>query len=105
VAKVRYSVAELHRLWASGASYDEIAAALGCASSYIVRLRERHKLPPRNIPVVRRQPRADPTPEELEQRKAEIRAKHMAKMRSESEEQTRSRVWQENKRLGIQEAI
>ena len=97
MAKVKYSLAELHRLWVGGASYDEIAAALGCASSYIGRLRERHKLPPRSVPVARRKPREDPTPEEVEQRKAEIRERNMAKMRSESEEQTVQRILQESR--------
>lgn len=101
--RIQYSVAELHRLWASGASYTEIAAALGCAESYVQKLKSRHKLPhkPREYAA----PTGDPTPDEIDRLKAEIKARHMQAMLRESEDQTRSRVWQENKRLGIQEAI
>ena len=101
--RIQYSVAELHRLWASGASYTEIAAALGCAESYVQKLKARHKLPHKAREYSA--PTNDPSLEEIDRLTAEIKARHMQAMRCESEEQTRSRVWQENRRLGIHEVL
>ena len=87
-----YSVPELHRLWASGMSHRDIAAALGCSESCITKLKARHKLPTR--------PRAeklvyetDPTPDELEQRARECRERHFAQRRNETDECARIKVW------------
>lgn len=92
--KVTYSVPDLWQLWASGASYSEIAARLGCTESFVHKLKDRHKLP--NRPRRQARPRVDPTPEELEQLKAEVKARHLARRRCETEEQTRTRVWHED---------
>lgn len=72
--QIVYCAATLHRLWASGASYDEIAAALGCSVSYVHKLRVRHKLPHRQRPT-REIFENDPTPDEILERAAAIRAK------------------------------
>jgi hypothetical protein len=89
----KYSVPELFRLWAGGASYSQIAACLGVTESYVHKLKDRHKLP--NRPRSYSAPTDDPTPEEIEKRKAEVRAAHFAKRRGETEDQTRTRVWKE----------
>lgn len=91
--KNAYSVTELFRLWAGGASYKEIAASLGVTESYVHKLKERHKLPNRKREYSA--PTNDPTPEEIEQRAAECRERHFQKRRSETEDQTRTRVWKE----------
>jgi len=102
--RIEYSVLRLHQLWASGASYTEIAAALGCAESYVQKLKVRHRLPNRERrPYVA--PTNDPAPDEIARLKAELKARHIESMREETEDQTRSRVWQENQRLGIKEVI
>ena len=69
--KNRYSVPELFRLWAGGASYKEIAASLGVTESYVHKLKDRHKLPNRE----RKQgkPTVDPTPEEIAAGKVALR--------------------------------
>jgi hypothetical protein len=92
--KNRYSVPELFRLWAGGASYKEIAASLGVTESYVHKLKDRHKLPNRE----RKQglPTADPTPEEIAAGKVALRLKHLAQRRGETDEQTRKRVWTED---------
>ena len=92
-----YSVTELFRLWAGGASYTEIAASLGVKESYVYTLRCRHKLPKRKrtVPESRQ---ADPTTEEIKERAAECRQRHFAKRRGESEDDTRKRVWMEDKK-------
>jgi hypothetical protein len=92
--RTAYSVTDLFRLWAGGASYSEIAACLGVTESFIHKLKERHKLP--NRPRQYAAPTNDPTPDEIEERKAEVRAAHFAKRRGETEDQTRCRVWQED---------
>jgi Homeodomain-like domain len=72
--EVQYCALTLHRLWARGDSYQEIAAALGCSQSFVHRLKTRHKLPNRQ-----KAPKDifadDPTPEQIEERAAECRAR------------------------------
>lgn len=74
--QVKYCAATLHRLWARGDSYQEIAAALGCSESYVSRLKERHKLPNRQKPTVEILA-ADPTLEQIEERAAECRQRRV----------------------------
>ena len=75
-----YSVAQLERLWARGDTYQEIAAALGCRAQHVGELRRRHKLPPRSCKHVRSE--KDPTPEQIAERAAVLREKHLAQMRA-----------------------
>lgn len=74
-----YSVEHLKRLWARGDTYRQIAAALGCKATTVDDLKRRHKLPNRG----RRQgkPVADPTPDEIAERAALLRERHLAEMR------------------------
>ncbi len=94
--RVAYSVAELHRLWARGDSYTDIAAALGCSVSFLTKLKERHKLPNRPRSYV--SPADDPTPEEIAERAAAIKRRNIDAMRLETEDNTRSRLWKEQQR-------
>lgn len=71
--EVHYCVATLHRLWARGDSYQQIAAALGCSTSFVSRLKVRHKLSHRQKPT-REIFEDDPTPEQIAERAAECRA-------------------------------
>lgn len=77
---VIYDLAKLQRLWAAGKTHVEIAAALGCSECHVGKLVQRHKLPPRK----RGRPRGevdDPTEEEIAQRCAVIREKHLELVR------------------------
>jgi len=74
--EVDYCVATLHRLWARGDSYQEIAATLGCSQSYVHRLKTRHKLPNRQK-ATRDILADDPTPEEIAERAAECRSRRV----------------------------
>jgi hypothetical protein len=74
--EVEYCALTLHRLWASGASYVEIAAALGCSQSYVHRLKTRHKLPNRQK-ATKDISDDDPTPEQIAERAAECRARRV----------------------------
>ena len=74
--EIKYCTLTLHQLWASGASYVEIAAALGCSQSYVHRLKTRHKLPNRQKGT-REIFEDDPTPEQIAQRAAECRARRV----------------------------
>lgn len=60
-------------LWESDLRNDELAEALGVTRGGLVRLRQRLKLPVRGEKADRL-PKPDPTPEEIEQRSAEVRA-------------------------------
>jgi transposase len=71
---VEYCALTLHRLWARGDSYQEIAAALGCSMSFVSRLKDRHKLPNRQRSL-REVFENDPTPEQIAERAAECRAR------------------------------
>ena len=72
-----YCALTLHELWASGASYIEIAAALGCSQSFVARLKVRHKLPNRQRSM-REIFENDPTPEQIAERAAECLARRDA---------------------------
>lgn len=101
--RVAYSVSELHKLWARGDSYTDIAAALGCSVSFLTKLKERHKLPNRPRSYV--SPADDPTPEEIRVRAEEIKARHLAEMLRETDEQTCNRVYKQDMRRGTRKAI
>lgn len=77
--RFEYCAHQLHTLWARGASYIEIAAALGCSQSYIQRLKVRHKLPYRQRPNKEIFDN-DPTPEQIAERAAECRAEREKNM-------------------------
>lgn len=70
---------QLHRMWASGMSYADIAAALGCAQSTVHNLKERYKLPPRKRRL-RPDYEVDPTPEQIAERAAQCRAEREKNM-------------------------
>ena len=74
--EVEYCAATLHRLWARGDSYQEIAAALGCSQSFVSRLKDRHKLPNRQK-ATKEIFEDDPTPEQIAERAAECRARRV----------------------------
>lgn len=78
---IAYCARQLHEMWASGVSCKEIAAALGCSLSHVTELARRHQLPRRQRPV-KEIFASDPTPDEIEQRKREIRERHLAEMRA-----------------------
>jgi hypothetical protein len=74
--EVEYCAVTLHRLWARGDSYQEIAAALGCSQSFVSTLKDRHKLPNRQK-ANREIFEDDPTPEQIAERAAECRARRV----------------------------
>jgi hypothetical protein len=75
--KVKVNTLELFRLWRSPLRNDELADALGVPRGTLWYLRQRFKLPARGkgnrVPSVTE--RDAPSPEEIEQRCEEIRAK------------------------------
>lgn len=89
--QIAYCAATLHMLWARGDSYQEIAAALGCSESYVHRLKVRHKLSQRQKPT-REIFEDDPTPEQIDERKAAIRARNLEALRNENPDASRSRA-------------
>ena len=72
--------ATLRQVWASGSTYAEMTSFLGVSRDQIIRLRDRLPLPLRLDRSKRKKgPRhADPTPAEIRQRCAELKAKHLA---------------------------
>jgi hypothetical protein len=90
--RVTYSVPELFRLWAnSDLTRAEVARLLGVTAGQLTKLASRHGLGPRG-----RQHRAfsmdDPTPEQIAERAAQCREKHMAMRRTEDVTSTHSKV-------------
>lgn len=77
--------ATLKRVWSSGSTYAEMTDFLGITRDQIIRLRDRLHLPLRLDRSQRKKgPRhSDPTPDEIAQRCAEIRAKHLEARRNE----------------------
>lgn len=86
-----YCTETLHRLWARGDSYREIASALGVCESYVALLKQRHKLPYRQKPQ-QQVFMDDPTPEQIAERKHEIRMAHLEHLRNECADASRSRA-------------
>lgn len=81
MGQVIYDVEKLKKLWNDGLTHMEIANALGCQVPYVSQLRERHKLPPRRRAYHAPKEWNDPTPEQIEERKRELRERHLAEMR------------------------
>ena len=81
MSEVIYDVEKLKTLWNQGRTHTQIASALGCPVVYVAQLRVRHNLPSRRQkyrpPSIR-----DPSPDELEKLKKELREKHLAEMRA-----------------------
>lgn len=96
--RVTYSVPELFRLWADESlTRAEVARLLGVTAGQLAKLASRHGLGFRG-----RRQRAfsmdDPTPEQIAERAAECRAKHMAQRRAEDVGSTQSKAskWRRN---------
>jgi hypothetical protein len=81
MAAVIYDIEKLKKLWKKGLTHIEIADALGCPVAYVSQLRERHKLPPRRR-AYHGPSEFDPTPAQIEERKRELRERHLAEMRA-----------------------
>ncbi len=81
MSEVVYSVEKLKKLWHQGKTHAQVASSLGCPVVYVAQLRVRHNLPRRRQkyrpPSIR-----DPSPEELEILKKQLREKHFAEMRA-----------------------
>jgi len=79
MSEVIYDVEKFKKLWHQGRTHAQIASALGCPVLYVSELRARHNLPTRQQkyrpPSIR-----DPSPDELERLKKELREKHFAEM-------------------------
>ena len=73
-------IEELRALWLQGLHAEDIATRLKTTVAMVHKLRNDHKMPARQR--VCRQHIADPTPEEIEQRKQEIKERHFAAMRA-----------------------
>ena len=80
----------LQNVWASGSTYAEMTSFLGVSRDQIIRLRDRLHLPLRLDRSKRKKgPRhGDPTPDEIRQRCAALRAKHLADRLSEPADKT-----------------
>ena len=81
MGEVIYDLEKLKKLWNQGRTHTQIASALGCPVQYVAQLRERHKLPQRRRSYHAPKDRY-PTPAEIEQRKREVRERHLAEMRA-----------------------
>lgn len=82
MSQVIYSEQKLRKLWAKGLTHIEIARELGCPVQYVAQLRARHNLPARRRSY--HSPKmTDPTLSEIEERKRELRERHMEEKRRE----------------------
>jgi uncharacterized protein YjcR len=76
------NIPRLFEMWTAGARVQDIAAAFGVSMSQVSRWKSRYGLPPRAravLPLTR-----DPTPEEIETMKRQLREKHYAERRGEA---------------------
>ena len=90
------SDAEITQLWHDGVRMQEIADRCGVSTTTIYVYVKRLQLPKR--PRASR-PTVDPTPAEIERLKAELKEKHLAERRSETDETARIKAWRHGKEL------
>ena len=90
--------AELQRLWVKGVSLQEIADQSGVSLKYIYSYAIKMKFPKRPK-AERKRTTVDPSPEEIERLKAELREKHFAERRNEKDETARIKIWRHRKEL------
>ena len=97
----------LKKVWASGSTYSEMTLFLGVSKDQLFRLRDRLGLPLRLDRAKRQKPprQKDPTPQELAQRCAEARARHLQQRLSEPAGRTYRRSEVEFVRFRLQERI
>jgi hypothetical protein len=95
---MEYSVNDVRRLWVQGLHVRDIAKQLNVTSAVIYRLKTVHKFPRRQRVCLREG--KDPTPQEIQQRAAEIRARHLERLRSEDSVATTNRLSHEKRRAG-----
>lgn len=92
--RVKIAEAEFRRLWAAGVSRMDLAERFNCSVAHVDNYRMMLALPARK----RANPQEcysenDPTPEEIAERARELREKHYAERRLETEEASRARAW------------
>jgi len=77
--------ATLRHVWASGSTYAEMTLFLGVTKDQLFRLRDKLALPLRLDRSKRKKPprHRDPTPDEIAQRCAELKSRHLEDRRSE----------------------
>lgn len=83
----------LFKLWGENVAVEDIARRLGVSISTMYLLRKRHALPPRT-PREREGygSKPDPTPDEIERLKLELKEKHLAERMAETDDTVRSKV-------------
>jgi DNA-binding CsgD family transcriptional regulator len=84
------------QMWHEGVRLQDIADKCGVSTTTVYAYAKRLQLPKR--PRASR-PTYDPTPAEIERLKAELREKHMAERRSETDETARIKAWRHGKEL------
>lgn len=81
----------LHEMWTAGRTLQEIGVRFGVSDSTIYQWTQRYKLPKRPKPLPEHFP-DDPTPDEIERLKAELKERHMQERRAEAPCNTHSKV-------------
>ena len=82
------------QMWDAGAPAGEIAGRFGVSISQVYIWRREYRIADRSRKYL---PKAEPTLDEIEQRKTEIRSRNMERLRLETAEQTIERVRREKR--------
>ena len=88
--KRQVDVPRLFRMWTEGVAREVICHELGVSSQQLSVLKQQHKLPARPKKPASLAP--DPTPEQIAERAAACRERHMAQRRAEDVSNTYSKV-------------
>jgi transposase len=80
----------LTRMWMAGETAEAIGNRFGVSASTAYKMAARYKLPAR--PTRPCQVSRDPSPDEIERMKAELKAKHIAERMAEDVSNTQSKV-------------
>jgi len=87
----------LHQMWTAGETAEAIGKRFGVSASTVCNWAQKYKLPKRERPQKNKP--ADPTLEEIERLKAELKAKHIEERIAEDVTNTQNKV--SNWRRGI----
>jgi DNA-binding CsgD family transcriptional regulator len=89
--RLKLSAAEIHRLWVQRVPTQEIADRCGVSIGTMYSYAHRMKLP-RRPKVAKESSKLDPSPDEIERMKAELKARHIAERMAEDVSNTQSKV-------------
>lgn len=89
---------EFSKWWHAGETLQAIASRLGVSKATVKRFADKSGLPHRCHENQHQSPK-DPTPEEIERLKVELRERHLEERRAETDFASRARDWRRRREI------